>query len=169
MIEQTPWYRNVPNGWVWSLSKDPFTYIISKANGISPLISNPTRQFMIGDPEKKEDFPPAAAMLWSTKTKLHNHGANDVSEKDAMIAFPNDRAASIRTIFTKMPRYDYLDPDFEYTDLEKLEKKIHRDYYKDYIRNLRNIRLQKEEQRKCYAECIHLFFFCLYPVLVVKY
>nr|XP_042125169.1 cilia- and flagella-associated protein 47 isoform X1 [Peromyscus maniculatus bairdii] len=156
-----------------SLSMKPFHYIYLEFNstckactkkvgvkinpGISPLISNPTRQFVIKDSEEKDDLPPVAAMLRSTMTKLHNHRINDVSEKDAMIAFPNDRAASLRcgdhhehfrTIFTKMPRHDYMDPDFEYTDLEKLEKKIHREYYRDYIRNLRNVRLQKEAQRE---------------------
>lgn len=60
------------------------------------MISNPTRQFVIKDSEEKDDLPPVAAMLRSTMTKLHNHRINDVSEKDAMIAFPNDRAASLR-------------------------------------------------------------------------
>ncbi|XP_040600110.1 cilia- and flagella-associated protein 47 isoform X2 [Mesocricetus auratus] len=155
-----------------SLSMKPFHYInlefhstckaytkkvgVKINPGISPLISNPTRQFVIKDSRKKEDRPPVAAMLQSAFTNLHNHRANEVSAKDALIAFPNDRAASIRcgdhheqfrTIFTKMPRHHYMDPDYEYTDLEKLEKKIHKDYYRDYIRNLRNERLQKEAQR----------------------
>lgn len=64
--------------------------------GISPLISNPTRQFVIKDSEKKDDRPPVAAMLQSALTNLHNHHSNDVSVKGAVIAFPNDRAASIR-------------------------------------------------------------------------
>ncbi|XP_060230649.1 cilia- and flagella-associated protein 47 [Meriones unguiculatus] len=156
-----------------SLSMRPFHYIHLEFNstckaytkkvgmkfnpGLSPLISDPTRQFVIRDSEKKEDLPPVAAMLRSAMTNLHNHHLNDESVKDALIAFPNDRAASIRsgdhhehfrTIFTKMPRYDYVDPDFEYTDLEKLERKIHQDHYVDYIRNSRNARLRKEAQRE---------------------
>lgn len=46
-----------------------------------------------------------------------------------------------------MPRYDYTDPDYEYTDLEKLERKAHRDYYTNYINNLRTVRLHKEALR----------------------
>ncbi|XP_060231199.1 cilia and flagella-associated protein 47-like [Meriones unguiculatus] len=156
-----------------SLSMKPFHYIHLEFNstckaytkkvgvkinpGLSPLISNPTRQFVIRDSEKKDYLPPVAAMLRSAMTNLHNHHLNDESVKNALIAFPNDRAASIRsgdhqkhfrTIFTKIPRYDYVDPDFEYTDLEKLERKMHQDYYADYIRNLRNARLQKEAKRE---------------------
>ncbi|GAB1302928.1 Cilia and flagella-associated protein 47 [Apodemus speciosus] len=155
-----------------SLSMKPFHYIsldffstckaytkkvgVKINPGISPLVSNPTRHFVIKDSEKKDDLPPVAAMLRSTATKLHNHCLHDESTKNAMIAFPNDRAASIRsgdhhehfrTIFTKMPRYDYTDPDYEYTDLEKLERKAHRDYYTNYINNLRSIRLHKEALR----------------------
>ncbi|XP_049985737.1 cilia- and flagella-associated protein 47 isoform X2 [Alexandromys fortis] len=156
-----------------SLSMKPFHYIHLEFNstckaytkkvgvkinpGISPLISNPTRQFVIKDSEKKDDHPPVAAMLQSAMTNLHNHHSNDMSVKGALIAFPNDRAASIRcedhheqfrTIFTKMPRHVYVDPDYEYTDLEKLERKMHRDYYTDYINSLRNKRLLKEALRE---------------------
>ncbi|XP_063136439.1 cilia- and flagella-associated protein 47 isoform X2 [Rattus norvegicus] len=156
-----------------SLSMKPFHYIHLEFNstckaytkkvgvkinpGISPLVSNPTKHFVAKDSEKKEDLLPVAAMLRSTATNLHNHCSNDESMKNALIAFPNDRAASIRcgdhhehfrTIFTKMPRYDYTDPDYEYTDLEKLERKAHRDYYTNYINNLRTVRLHKEALRE---------------------
>lgn len=156
-----------------SLSMKPFLYIhlnfsstckaftrkvgVKINPGISPLISNPTRHFVAKDSEKKDDLPPVAAMLQSTATKLHDHCLKDESTKNALIAFPNDRATSIRsgdhhehfrTIFTKIPRYDYTDPDYEYTDLEKLERKAHRDYYTNYINNLRTIRLRKEAQRE---------------------
>ena len=52
-----------------------------------------------------------------------------------------------RTIFTKIPRYNYVDPDFAYTEFEKLEKKSHEKYYAGYIKYLRNVRLQKEAPR----------------------
>jgi hypothetical protein len=52
-----------------------------------------------------------------------------------------------RTIFTKTPRHDYTDPDFEYTETEKLEKKIHEEYYMKYIRYLRGVRLKKQAER----------------------
>lgn len=52
-----------------------------------------------------------------------------------------------RTIFTKIPIYNYVDPDFAYTKFEKIEKKAHEKHYAGYIKYLRNVRLQKEEQR----------------------
>uniref|UniRef100_A0A8C5K937 Cilia and flagella associated protein 47 n=1 Tax=Jaculus jaculus TaxID=51337 RepID=A0A8C5K937_JACJA len=128
--------------------------------GISPVISNPTRRYVIKDSSQKEDKPPAAAMLQSAMTHLHSHHLHEEATKNALIAFPNDRAASIRcgdhhehfrTIFTKIPRHDYLDPDFEYTEWENLEKKLNRDYYTEYIKNLRRVRLQKEARKFPYG------------------
>lgn len=52
-----------------------------------------------------------------------------------------------RTIFTKIPRFNYVDPDFAYTDAEILKKKAHEHYYKSYIEYLRNARLQKQAER----------------------
>ena len=52
-----------------------------------------------------------------------------------------------RTIFTKIPRYNYVDPDFEYTKFEKIVNKSHENYYVGYIKFLRNVRLQKEAHR----------------------
>lgn len=48
-----------------------------------------------------------------------------------------------RTIFTNIPRYNYVDPDFAYTDSEKLEKKAHKDHYAEYIKRSRNMRKEK--------------------------
>lgn len=38
--------------------------------------------------------------------------------------------------FTKIPRYNYVDPDFAYTKFEKLVKKSHENYYAGYIKFL---------------------------------
>uniref|UniRef100_A0A8D0KBY0 Cilia and flagella associated protein 47 n=1 Tax=Sus scrofa TaxID=9823 RepID=A0A8D0KBY0_PIG len=132
--------------------------VVMKINpGISPLVSNPTGQFVVKDLAKYKDHAPVA-MLQSTMAEVHNHIKSKELLKGALIAFPNDRAASIRpgdehehfrTIFTKIPRYNYLDPDFAYTELEKIEKKAHENYYARYIKYLRNVRLQKQAQRKC--------------------
>ncbi|KAI4554281.1 hypothetical protein MJG53_019580 [Ovis ammon polii x Ovis aries] len=122
---------------------------------ISPLVSNPTGQFVVKDLVQYKDHAPVA-MLQSTMTHIHNHKINKELIKGALIAFPNDRAASIRsgedhenfrTIFTKIPRYNYVDPDFAYTKFEKLVKKSHENYYAGYIKFLRNVRLQKEAHR----------------------
>ncbi|XP_012863928.1 cilia- and flagella-associated protein 47 [Echinops telfairi] len=154
-----------------TLSMKPFHYIhldftsvckprnkrvLMKINpGISPLISNPTGQFVIEDFAKRKDFAPVA-MLQSCKTNLHTHQANKDAVKHALIAFPNDRAASIRpgepykdfrTIFTKTPRHYYVDPDFAYTKIEELGKRENENYYGKYIKDLRCVRLKKQAER----------------------
>ncbi|XP_052518697.1 cilia- and flagella-associated protein 47 [Budorcas taxicolor] len=140
-----------------SVCKPSTKKVVMKVNpGISPLVSNPTGQFVVKDLVQYKDHAPVA-MLQSTMTHIHNHKINKELIKGALIAFPNDRAASIRsgedhenfrTIFTKIPRYNYVDPDFAYTKFEKLVKKSHENYYAGYIKFLRNVRLQKEAHRK---------------------
>lgn len=63
--------------------------------GISPFVCNPTGQFVVKDLAKYEEYAPVA-MLQSTMTTIHNQCSNKEAVKDALIAFPNDRAASIR-------------------------------------------------------------------------
>ncbi|KAM7045480.1 cilia- and flagella-associated protein 47 [Molossus nigricans] len=131
--------------------------VVLKVNpGISPFIINPLGQFVVKDFAKHQEYAPVA-MLQSAKTTIHNHRSSKESVKDALIAFPNDRAASIRpgdqdkhfrTIFTKIPRHNYVDPEFAYTDSEILEKKSHEGYYARYIDYLRYVRLQKQAERK---------------------
>ncbi|XP_057573657.1 cilia- and flagella-associated protein 47 [Hippopotamus amphibius kiboko] len=140
-----------------SVCKTSTKKVVMKINpGISPLVSNPTGQFVVKDLAKYKDHAPVA-MLQSATTYIHNHNTCKELIKDALIAFPNDRAASIRsgeehkhfrTIFTKIPRYNYVDPDFAYTKFEKIEKQAHENYYARYIKYLRGVRLQKEAQRK---------------------
>ncbi|MXQ98946.1 hypothetical protein E5288_WYG015975 [Bos mutus] len=112
-----------------SVCKPSTKKVVMKVNpGISPLVSNPTGQFVVKDLVQYKDHA-RVAMLQSTMTRIHNHKINKELLKDALIAFPNDRAASIRsgedhenfrTIFTKIPRYNYVDPDFAYTKFEKI-------------------------------------------------
>ncbi|XP_038443086.1 cilia- and flagella-associated protein 47 isoform X1 [Canis lupus familiaris] len=132
--------------------------VVMKINpGISPLVTNPAGQFVVRDLPKYKDRAPVA-MLQSTMTRLHNHRLCKESMKDALIAFPNDRATSIRsedqdkifrTIFTKIPRYNYVDPDFAYTKFERIKKQSHGNYYAGYIKHLRSVRLQKQAEREC--------------------
>ncbi|XP_006066483.4 cilia- and flagella-associated protein 47 [Bubalus bubalis] len=140
-----------------SVCKPSTKKVVMKVNpGISPLVSNPAGQFVVKDLVQYKDHAPVA-MLQSTMTRIHNHKINKELLKGALIAFPNDRAASIRsgedhenfrTIFTKIPRYNYVDPDFAYTKFEKIVNKSHENYYVGYIKFLRNVRLQKEAHRK---------------------
>ncbi|EMP32673.1 Putative protein CXorf22 [Chelonia mydas] len=131
--------------------------IMFKINpGITPMITNATGQLVADEIGRFIDFAPVA-MLQSAQTQMHTHQINRDCKSDALIAFPNDRSASIRpserhkkyrTIFTKADRYHYVDPDFAYTDYEELEKQAHKEYYADFIQSLRQRRLQKEATRK---------------------
>ncbi|XP_042558395.1 cilia- and flagella-associated protein 47 [Dipodomys spectabilis] len=131
--------------------------VVMKINpGLSPFVSNPIGKFVIKDLAKNKN-PVPVAMLQSATTCLHNHHINEKSTANALIAYPNDRPGSIRpgdhhktfrTIFTKIPRHNYTDHEYEYTSLEQEKKKAHQDYYTKYIRNSRNIRLQKEAERQ---------------------
>lgn len=37
-----------------------------------------------------------------------------------------------------------MDPEYSYTKMEEIEKQANKDYYKDYIRNLRQRRIHKK-------------------------
>ncbi|NWW39313.1 CFA47 protein, partial [Panurus biarmicus] len=99
------------------------------------------------------------AILKSTQTQIHTHQKNRNCKDDALTAFPNDRAASLRpsewnkkyrTIFTKTERYNYIDPEFAYTDSERLLRKENKEHYIDFISRLRQRRLEKEAARQFY-------------------
>ncbi|XP_059013719.1 cilia- and flagella-associated protein 47 [Mustela lutreola] len=141
-----------------SICKPSTKKVVMRMNpGISPLVTNPTGQFVVRDLPKYKDRAPVT-MLQSAMTRLHNHRISKESMKGALIAFPNDRAASIRsgdqhklfrTIFTKIPRYNYVDPDYAYTKFEEMEKQAHENYYERYIKHLRSVRLRKRVEREC--------------------
>ncbi|NWJ00208.1 CFA47 protein, partial [Crypturellus undulatus] len=131
--------------------------ILFKINpGLTPMTSNPAGQFVPDHTGQCTDIAPVA-ILKSTQTQIHTHQINRNCKNDALIAFPNDRSASIRpferhkkyrTIFTKTERYNYVDPQFSYTDFEQLEKEAHKEYYTDYIYRFRQHRLQKDASRQ---------------------
>ncbi|XP_034145586.1 cilia- and flagella-associated protein 47 [Esox lucius] len=105
-----------------------------------------------------------AAVLSAAKTRLHNHSlyqghrrskSLDASQLE-LLAFPNDRACSLRpasphtkyrTIFTGVERYRYVDPDFAFTEEEERQRQSHRDHYLTFIRSLRKTRLQRNNKR----------------------
>ncbi|NWQ76028.1 CFA47 protein, partial [Columbina picui] len=133
--------------------------ILFKINpGITPMISNATGQFVVDGTGQCTDTAPVA-ILKSTQTQIHTHQINRNCKDDALIAFPNDRTASIRpsernkkyrTIFTKTERYNYIDPEFSYTDDERLSKEAHKEYYADFISSLRRRCLQEGAARQFY-------------------
>ncbi|NWH29411.1 CFA47 protein, partial [Chloropsis hardwickii] len=141
--------------------KSKRTNIVFTINpGLTPLISNATGQFVVRGTGQLSDTAPVA-ILKSTLTQIHTHRKNRNCEDGALVAFPNDRAASLRpsewnkkyrTIFTKTERYNYVDPEFAYTDSERLLREENKKHYADYISSLRQRRLQKEAARQ----------FCIY-------
>ncbi|NWT95413.1 CFA47 protein, partial [Urocynchramus pylzowi] len=126
--------------------------------GLTPLVSNATGQFVVRGTGQLSDTAPVA-VLKSAQTQIHTHRKNRNCEDDALIAFPNDRAASLRpsernkkyrTIFTKVERYNYIDPEFAYTDAERLFREENKKHYVHYISRLRQRRLGKEASRQFY-------------------
>ncbi|NXG20600.1 CFA47 protein, partial [Grallaria varia] len=126
--------------------------------GLTPVISNATGQFVADGDKGYTDTAPVA-ILKSTQTQIHTHRMNRDCKDDALIAFPNDRATSIRpgewdkkyrTIFTKTERYNYVDPEFAYTAYEQQSIDKHKKYYADFISGLRQRRLEKDVARQFY-------------------
>ena len=85
----------IVNSWKFK-EKTCLNLIFNSLTGISPLVSNPVGQFVVKDLVQYKDHAPVA-MLQSTMTRIHNHKINKELLKGALIAFPNDRAASIRS------------------------------------------------------------------------
>lgn len=75
--------------------KTYLNFISNSIKDVSPLIYNPTGRFMVKDRAKSRGYAPVT-MLQSSMTDIHNHRSNKESPKDALIAFPNDRVASIK-------------------------------------------------------------------------
>ncbi|NXM50372.1 CFA47 protein, partial [Gymnorhina tibicen] len=124
--------------------------------GLTPLISNATGQFVARGTGQLSDTAPVA-ILKSAQTQIHTHRKNRNCKDDVLIAFPNDRAASLRpsewnkkyrTIFTKTERYNYIDPDFAYTHSERLLREECKKYYTEFVSRLRQRRLAKEATRQ---------------------
>ncbi|XP_015276849.1 PREDICTED: cilia- and flagella-associated protein 47 [Gekko japonicus] len=110
---------------------------------------------LLSNKEDLYSYVTPMALLKSDQTQIHDHVLNRNLD-DALIALPNDLPASLRpserhnnyrTIFTKVARYNYVDPEYSYTAYEELEKQVNKDYYADYIHSLRNRRLNKEGAR----------------------
>ncbi|XP_036840292.1 cilia- and flagella-associated protein 47-like [Oncorhynchus mykiss] len=134
--------------------------------GITPAVTNETGQYArVPSSELGRCVGLVrAAVLSTAKTRLHSYGQSqsyrrnqslDGSRRE-LLAFPNDRACSIRpaspdttyrTIFTGVERYRYEDPDFSFTEEEEQQRQRHRDHYLAFIRSLRKTRLQKTTAR----------------------
>ncbi|XP_016288857.2 cilia- and flagella-associated protein 47 isoform X1 [Monodelphis domestica] len=124
--------------------------------GLTPLITNSTGQYVVDETGQYKNFAPVA-MLQSHITSIHNHRLSRNLNKDALVAFPNDRSASlrsgdprveIRTIFTKVERYNYVDPEFAYTKEEQKQINENKDYYANFTNNLAKQRMLRKSERE---------------------
>ncbi|XP_077199055.1 cilia- and flagella-associated protein 47 isoform X2 [Paroedura picta] len=138
--------KSVTNKAMSKINFDSNQGVTSVSIAIGVLTSNKEDQYSYITP---------MVLLKSDQTHIHDHVLNRNLD-DALIALPNDRPASLRpsewhnnyrTIFTKVARYNYVDPEYSYTAYEELEKQVNKDYYADYIQSLRNRRLNKEGSR----------------------
>ena len=53
----------------------------------------------------------------------------------------------VRTIFTGVHRYSYVDTNYAFTDEEEKQRQRQRQIYSDFIVQLRHTRLQKQKER----------------------
>ncbi|XP_072178621.1 cilia- and flagella-associated protein 47-like [Diadema setosum] len=122
--------------------------------GITPLVVGEVGQFIDVKVNEGKAYEPRAAMLGSTKTKgLHaTRSAGHIKDSKALIAYPNDRARSIRpsyrredykTIFTKTERHTYVDPDYAYDEEELNDVMAHKNRYNDYLKDSREKRVSR--------------------------
>ncbi|KAM3857125.1 cilia and flagella-associated protein 47-like [Diretmus argenteus] len=127
--------------------------------GITPAVTNPTGlwPYVSSSELARCGGMVRAAVLSAAKTRLHTHlrGRSQRGTGEELVAFPNDRAASLRsphtqyrTIFTGVERYHYVDPDYAFTEDEEQQRQGHRQTYIDFIKQLRQARLQRIKDRE---------------------
>ncbi|ETE59699.1 putative protein CXorf22, partial [Ophiophagus hannah] len=135
------------------LEMKPFHQIQLVFSGLCKSVSTSVLKTNSANKGNQQSDVTPVALLQSDKTQLRAHRITR-NLSNVLVALPNDRPASIRpaewhkdyrTIFTKVPRYCYIDPEFSCTVYEELEKQMNKDYYADYIHNLRKVHLKKKE------------------------
>ncbi|XP_048239518.1 cilia and flagella-associated protein 47-like isoform X3 [Haliotis rufescens] len=128
--------------------------------GITPYISNEVGMFVDTDFDSLEPGRLRNAVMSANKTRLHHLRLSKSANEDnraVKVAFPNDRAHSIRpsdrkerfqTIFTQMERHTYVDPDYAFTDSEAGGRQTHRDQYIGMVRQMRDARLHLKKAKE---------------------
>ncbi|XP_043927775.1 cilia- and flagella-associated protein 47 [Protopterus annectens] len=128
--------------------------------GITPVGCNEIGQLVNVTAEEIDRYSGSAkvAFLNAANSSIHSHKRRRRNlEKNALVAFPNDRAASIKpterhknymTIFTKTERYSYVDPEYAYTDEQQSQRITHKQYYRNFINSLREHRMEKQKARE---------------------
>ncbi|XP_022089961.1 cilia- and flagella-associated protein 47-like isoform X2 [Acanthaster planci] len=127
--------------------------------GITALVVGEVGQFIDVTMDEAKPYDPRAAMIGAPKTKgLHaTKSAGHIPDSTALVAYPNDRARSIRpsyrrdqykTIFTKTERHTYIDPDYAYDDVELAAVQKHKNIYNSYLKESRERRIGKTKARE---------------------
>lgn len=127
--------------------------------GLTPYISNEVGLFVDTTFSSLKEHP-HNAVAGGNKTKFHRLGTSLTDDDlNTKIAFPNDRAQSIRpsdrfdkykTIFTRSSRHTYIDPDYAHIDDENIKKWKHRDSYVQLLREMRERRSDKKKAKEFY-------------------
>ncbi|XP_033472251.2 cilia- and flagella-associated protein 47-like [Epinephelus lanceolatus] len=138
------------------------THPVPKLNpGITPAVTNSTGSLphIRSSELARCRGMVSAAVLCADKTQIHQHHRkrSQNTEGTEFLAFPNDRATSIRpasanrqyrTIFTGVHRYRYVDTDYAFTEEEEEQRQRHRQVYTDFIKQLRQTRLLRIKERQ---------------------
>ncbi|XP_077399924.1 cilia- and flagella-associated protein 47-like isoform X1 [Vanacampus margaritifer] len=121
--------------------------------GITPIVTNPTglRPHVSSSQLACCYGMVRAAVVSARKTNFHMHERKKLADEE-FLALPNDRATSVRpatpytqfrTIFTGVQRYSYVDSDYGFTWEEAEQRRLHKQIYTDFLKQLRQTRMQK--------------------------
>ncbi|KAH9504693.1 Cilia- and flagella-associated protein 47 [Bulinus truncatus] len=131
--------------------------------GITPLITNEVGLNINTTFKNLNHNPPRMAVSGAQKTKLHHlinratKSADQSKDEDVKVAFPNDRALSIRpfdrtdrykTLFTRTDRHNYIDSDYSYDDIEIERKKKHDEAYIKKLHEQKEKRIIKKKMKE---------------------
>ncbi|XP_076799523.1 cilia- and flagella-associated protein 47-like isoform X2 [Clavelina lepadiformis] len=129
--------------------------------GITPLVTNETGQFVditFDDMKRvKGQLRPTVINANNALLHLQNEVKTSSAGSNARVAFPNDRAQSIRpsrkdeeyqTPFTRSKRHTYVDPDYTYTIGEEEARRHHKQKYAQFLRDCASKRQQKNQTKE---------------------
>ncbi|KAM6957968.1 LOW QUALITY PROTEIN: cilia and flagella-associated protein 47-like [Tautogolabrus adspersus] len=91
-----------------------------------------------------------AAVLSADKTRLHIQQTEKKQTKEVeeeFLAFSDDRATSIRPASAHR-QYRTIFTDYSFTDKEEEQRQRHRQIYKDFLNQLKQMRLEKIKERQ---------------------
>ncbi len=130
------------------------------SSGMEPIISNEVGLNVNTTFADLKSFAPKAVVQNAPNDNLHKISYAEKIKKETAgefkVAFPNDRAKSIapfnrnekyKTMFTKADRYNYIDPDYAYTEEDRAKIEQHKNIYKRYLEDLYFYRSEKKRSK----------------------